>query len=104
VIKEAPTDFAVRLYLCVNLFSDNPNPDLFWSLRIILQAYAAAQKAKKDAAAASSGRCAEKLLDAKGRCPGDTGYVPLIKEAPVDFAVSFSYFGSDTSRIAYGTL
>jgi hypothetical protein len=29
VIKEAPTDFAVRLYLCVNLFSDNPNPDLF---------------------------------------------------------------------------
>eukprot|EP01038_Epipyxis_sp_PR26KG_P005049 gene5049-7046_t len=30
--------------------------------------------------------CAEKLLDAKGRCPGETGYVPLLKEAPVDFA------------------
>jgi hypothetical protein len=30
--------------------------------------------------------CAEKMLDAKGRCPGDTGYIPIMKEAPTDFA------------------
>ena len=31
-------------------------------------------------------KCEEKYVDAKGRCPGDAGYVPLVKEAPTDFA------------------
>ena len=31
-------------------------------------------------------RCEAKYVDAKGRCPGDAGYVPLVKEAPTDFA------------------
>jgi hypothetical protein len=26
------------------------------------------------------------LKDAKGKCPGDAGYIPIIKEAPADFA------------------
>lgn len=26
------------------------------------------------------------MLDAKGKCPGDTGYIPIMKEAPTDFA------------------
>ena len=30
--------------------------------------------------------CEDKYLDAKGRCPGETGYTPLLKEAPTDFA------------------
>lgn len=30
--------------------------------------------------------CDDYKKDAKGRCPGDTGYIPIIKEAPVDFA------------------
>ena len=30
--------------------------------------------------------CPDKNKDAKGRCPGDTGYVPVMKEAPTDFA------------------
>jgi len=30
--------------------------------------------------------CTDKLKDAKGRCPGDAGYIPLLKEAPKSFA------------------
>jgi hypothetical protein len=30
--------------------------------------------------------CEDRVKDAKGRCPGDTGYKPVLKEAPTDFA------------------
>lgn len=30
--------------------------------------------------------CADKEIDANGRCPGDAGYRPVLREAPTDFA------------------
>jgi hypothetical protein len=55
------------------------------------QAYAAEQKAAKEAKAAVTGRCDSYKIDKNGRCPGDTGYVSFVKDdVPKDFAVSNS--------------
>jgi hypothetical protein len=65
VIREAPSDFA---------------------------AYQAQQKAKKEAAAAATATATassdrqEKLRDKNGRMPGESGYIPVVREAPTDFA------------------
>ncbi len=39
------------------------------------------------------------MKDAKGRCPGDAGYVPVMKEAPADFA---SYMAAQKAKKAGG--
>ena len=39
------------------------------------------------------------MKDAKGKCPGDTGYSPLMKEAPVDFA---AYAAAQKAKKAAG--
>ena len=43
--------------------------------------------------AALNSECPENKKDKKGRCPGDSGYVPFVRDAPSDFAsVSFQSF------------
>jgi hypothetical protein len=34
----------------------------------------------------ANGECEQRLVDKKGLCPGDTGYVPVRAEPPADFA------------------
>lgn len=60
-LREAPTDFA---------------------------AYQAQMKAKKAGAGAavSDGKCKDYERDPKGKCPGEAGYRPSLREAPTDFA------------------
>ena len=49
-------------------------------------AFAPHRFASKSSTCLFAGDCKEAQKDGKGKCPGEAGYIPILKEAPKDFA------------------